>query len=60
MKNTGFDIEVNITEPDMRAYERALRAGDLAALKQVLLGACTHDQKGMIEKFLPAKLIGLH
>ena len=52
-----FNIRINIPDDQLAAYEKAMREGDLAALKRVLLCACSADQARAIETFLPAELV---
>lgn len=54
-----LDLNFSVDIPDLQreAYDKATREGDIVALKQVLLRACSPSQVDVIEQFLPAELV---
>ncbi|MEL7130255.1 MAG: hypothetical protein AAGK23_11980 [Pseudomonadota bacterium] len=42
----------------LEAYQSAVRAGDMAALKSVLLAVCNDEDRAMIEHLMPPELVG--
>ena len=59
-KPAGFParlLEIDIPASERAAYQAALRSGNVAALKAILLRSCRSEDRSLVDSFLPAGLL---
>lgn len=50
-------LEIDIPVSERETYEAALRSGNIAALKAILLKTCRDEDRDLVDSFLPTALL---